>query len=412
MPTSASRMAGASLTPSPVTATTWPNIVRKRSLSLRGYRSGVSVVRRDALRRWALVGAAVIAVCLAPVAIAAIPRPGAQMDPARVRDLIKASADRPYQGYVDVDGYLGLPDLPGVDQFTGLLSGSTRLRAWYATPSSWRVAELTTAGETDTYRTADSTYVWDFARNLYTRSIGDTPRLPRSADLLPPNLSRRLLDSAGTVSPLAGQRIAGVNAVGVTWTPSDPDTTVGRVDIWADPHTGLPLRILVAGRGAGKVFDARFQQVDQRAPAHDLLIPSPPASAGYTVTTAQDLASAINGVANGPPLPVSLAGRARVATPAGVPGLRGLAAYGQGVSAFATVIIPGRTGAQTIQRLHDAGAVPVVIGNAEAYEMATPLVNVLVLRTPGTGRGRRTYLLAGTVAPEVLRQAAAELVRQ
>jgi nucleotide-binding universal stress UspA family protein len=37
-------------------------------------------------------------------------------------------------------------------------------------------------------------------------------------------------------------------------------------------------------------------------------------------------------------------------------------------------------------------------------------VNMLAVLTPGPGRGRRTYLLAGSVAAQVLHQAGAELL--
>src|SRR3712207_7111533 len=45
---------------------------------------------------------------------------------------------------------------------------------------------------------------------------------------------------------------SGRDAAGLRLTPSDPDTTIGRVDIWADatgdPATALPLRVEVSAR--------------------------------------------------------------------------------------------------------------------------------------------------------------------
>jgi hypothetical protein len=70
---------------------------------------------------------------------------------------------------------------------------------------------------------------------------------------------------------------------------------------------------------------------------------------------------------------------------------------------------PGRLASQTLQRLREGGAVPVVVGQGEAYEIHTSLVNALIVRTPGPGR-RRTYLLAGSTSAEVLRRAGAELL--
>ena len=39
-------------------------------------------------------------------------------------------------------------------------------------------------------------------------------------------------------------------AAGLRLSPADPDTTVGRVDVWADPPTGLPLHVEVAPKSA------------------------------------------------------------------------------------------------------------------------------------------------------------------
>jgi hypothetical protein len=355
------------------------------------------------------MGATIAALCLLPVVVSAFPQPGTRSDPIGLRELIMVSARQPYQGYAEVHGELGLPELPNVGELTDLFSGSTRLRAWYASPSAWRVAELTATGERDTYRTADSTYVWDFERNLLTRSIGNTVRLPRAADLLPPTLARRLVaGEAGKLTSIEARRVAGVAAAGLRWTPTDPDTTVGRVDVWADPGTGLAVRVDIAGRDGGTAFTAQFQELQQRAPAAEVLAPSRPTSAGYTVATAADVATAINTVASFR-LPSALAGHARRPAPPGTPEVIGLGAYGDGLSVFAVAAIPGRIATQTLQRIREGGGVPVVVGDGEAYEIHTALLNALIVRTAGAGR-RRTYLLAGSTSAEILRQAGAELL--
>lgn len=372
----------------------------------------MSVVRKDARRRWATVASAVTVVCLLPFIFAAFPQEGTGSDPARLRDLVLASARRPFQGSIEVHGELGLPDLPNVGDLPSLLSGTTKLRAWYASPAAWRVAELTATGETDTYRTADSTYVWDFESNLLTRSIGDALRLPRAADLLPPTLARRLLQNgagADELTAIPGRRVAGVAVAGLRWAPTDSDTTIARIDVWADPVTGLALRVDVTGRGgATAALSAGFQDLEQRPPPAELLVPSRPASAGYTETRAENVISAINVLA-ALPLPKTLAGRTRRSERPDVPDVVGLGAYGDGLSMFAVAAVPGRTATQTLQKLREGGGVPVVVGNGEAYEFHTSLLNALMVRTPGPGR-RRTYLLAGSISAQVLRQAGAELL--
>jgi hypothetical protein len=73
------------------------------------------------------------------------------------------------------------------------------------------------------------------------------------------------------------------------------------------------------------------------------------------------------------------------------------------------VALPGRVGSQSLQAIREGGGAPVEVAGWEAYEAQTTLVNALIMRSPGPGRGRRTFFLAGSVSAQVLRQAAADL---
>lgn len=369
----------------------------------------MSLVTHGAWRRWAAVAVGVLALCLLPVVLAALPAAPVRIEPGLLRERILTSAGVPYQGYVDTRGAILLPDVPAIREVAQLVRG-TRLRTWYSAPDAWRVAILETTGERDIYRTATGTYMWDFERSLTTVTLGDLPvRLPTAADLLPPDLARRLLADERAVTGLGGRRVAGVDAAGLRMVPADPDTTIGWIDVWADPRSGLPLQVEVGQRGArDPVFTTRFLDVDQRAPAATLLVPQVPASAGLTVTTADEVAAAVNAAVPAE-LPATLAGRARQGA-GPVPRVAGLAAYGSGASMVVLLALPGRTGFDALVRARDRGGQPVPLDRAEAYEASAGLVNGLIVRTLGDRRVRRTYVLAGPVAPAVLRQAAAELV--
>jgi hypothetical protein len=370
----------------------------------------VSVVRRDARRRWSLVAGGVAMLCALPALLGALPAPRSSVDPATLRERIQASARQPYQGFVATEGRIGLPDLPDLGTVGALLGGGTRVRAWYAGPRSWRVATLDQTGERDVYQTADGVYLWDFERNVLTHLTGVLrARLPWAADLTPPELARRLLDRASPddrISVLPARRIAGRAAAGVRTVPTDPASTVGRLDIWADPDTGLPLEVEIAGRGqADPLFSTRFLDVDLAAPSAALLTPSRPDGIGF-VRTELDAGLALDRVA--PALLRSrLAGRDRLGGPGGV---SGVGAYGAGWSTFVVVRLPGRAGGRTLRAIEEAGGAAAAVPGAEAYELGNSLLNTLVVRSPGSRQTRRTYLLAGLVTPVLLRQAATELL--
>jgi hypothetical protein len=381
----------------------------------------VSVVARDTRRRWLLVGAGVLALCLLPAAVGAVGAagvrrsPAGRADPVRLRQQVLASAVQPYQGYLDVQARLDVPDLPELGEVAGLFGGATRLRAWYASPRAWRVAVLSPTGEKDTYRTAQGTYQWDFERNLVTEVLGDLPvRLPWAADLLPPDLARRLLSVAGDepVAAIGSRRVAGVTADGLRLVPADPDTTVGRVDVWADPATGLPLEVQVAPRGSDNpLVRTRFLEVSSSRPGAGVLAPPRPVSAGFTTTSEPDVLSAISRAVVPVGLPADLAGRHRMSPPSGLSTVSGVAAYGEGLSRFLVVTLPRGYAQRTLRAAEDHGGAPVDLDGGHGFALSAPLLSTLVVRRDGNRPGPRTFLLAGTVSPRLLQRAGSDLLR-
>src|SRR5689334_4164931 len=201
-----------------------------------------TVVRRTRMRRWSLVVAVAAVLVALPTIVSALAPSSASVEPGRLRELILASVNQPYQGYAESNGMLGVPDLPNLTQVTSLLNGTTRIRSWYDSPDRWRFDVLSAlAGERDAYGATNGECLWDYGANLLTAVIGKPPvRLPRAGDLLPPDLARRVLAAAPNdpVTALPSRRVAGLAAAGLRLRPADPDTTIGQVDIWADPRTG------------------------------------------------------------------------------------------------------------------------------------------------------------------------------
>ena len=137
--------------------------------------------------------------------------------PADLRRRILDSAAQPWVGLAEATGRIALPELPALESTTALFTGVTRVRGHVAGPDRWRADELTPVGERDVYRLDGREYVWDFGFDQLTALSGNAAlRLPRAADLLPPELGRRLLGLApdDPVAPLPARRVAGRVAAG------------------------------------------------------------------------------------------------------------------------------------------------------------------------------------------------------
>ena len=90
---------------------------------------------------------------------------------------------------------------------------------------------------------------WVFESQRATISAVSEIRLPDASDLLPPTLARALLQDVGDeeLARLPSRRVAGMAAPGVRLVPADRRGP-GPLDLWAEPQTGLPLRVEVSGR--------------------------------------------------------------------------------------------------------------------------------------------------------------------
>jgi hypothetical protein len=366
----------------------------------------LTVERRSARRRWIIVLTCAAVLCAVPVAVRVWPVGTPAVSAETLRTRIRASAGQPFQGYALSTATMGLPELPQLGRVTALFSETTQLRSWYAGRDRWRVDVVGAGTELGLYQTPEGQYTWDYGANQLTQLVGAQPvRLPRAADLMPPDLARRLLAaSAGDrVTALPGKRVAGVSAAGLRITPSDRHTTVGSVDIWADPANGLPLQIEITGRASRRpVLVTRFLEVSLTDPAAAVLVPPVPRPGiGFTATSTPDLVSTLGRwlVA---PLPPQVAGQPRREP---VTGLSTAAVYGTGLAQFTVVPLPRRIGAEAYGNALRWGT-PLDIPGGDGVLISTSLLSVAVVR-PATGR--RTYLLAGLVDGQLLAQAGADL---
>ncbi|QXG75733.1 transcriptional regulator [Modestobacter sp. L9-4] len=358
--------------------------------------------RSGAARRWAVVGSGVAVLLSLPSLIGALPASDAGTPAADLRRAALASTGVAFSGYAQAAGGLALPVGEQLTGVADLLSDRTTMRTWYRGPADWRVDVVSPTGETGVHADASGTWTWDYVANAATRTPQTALALPTAPDLLPSALGRRLLSEAGDgeLSRFGADRVAGRDALGLRVVPADQASSVGRVDVWVDAASGVPLRVQVFGEAGGEpAVDTSFLELDLGTPAADVVdFTLPPAAELRAGQDPQLLQAATRGTRGVLALPDVLAGldRRRID---GAPATVGV--YGRGVTLLTVSPLPGRAAAGLRSALADApGAVVDDLGVRIA---AGPLGLMLADGPDGT------VLLTGTVTLDALAAAAGEL---
>lgn len=356
-------------------------------------------MRRRA-RRWCAVLALVAVLLSLPSVVGAWPAQAPSAAASTLLERVRVSDQVAWSGYGEARGDLVLPDVAALEDLPELISGTTRLRGWWRGPAQYRVDALALAGETDVFVDGDDTWTWESGDRVATLLVGDVDvRLPRAADLIAPALGARLARSAAlVVSAGPARRLAGVDAAGLRLRPADPErTTVDRIDLWVEPRTGLALRVEVHARGgAGAALTSVLLDLDLTPPPPSRTRFSPPPDARVDVVAAPDIAAAADRYSPFQ-LPSTLAGLRR-RTDTGES--RGVATYGEGLTALTVVPLRGRTASRLLRGLQDGPA------TGPEAEISTALVQGRVVRDR-----RRSYLLLGTVPQDLLTTALTQLRR-
>ena len=350
---------------------------------------------------------ALAAVLLVSVPVAVRHRPGGgpvTAPTAELLALVQGSGAVGWSGRAQSRGSLALPSSESFATLGQLLGEQVELRAWWRSPRTWRVDRIRSTGETDTFRDGGGQVRWIFESERATFSPVSRIRLPDAVDVLPATLGRDLLQGArlDELSALAGRRVAGVDAVGLALRPSGPETTVDRVDLWFEPTTGLPLRVDLYGRDAAvPVLTTAFTDLTLAAPDPADVRFSAPAGVTLAYEESTDVAAAANALEQ-LDLPATVAG---LGTRDGRdPGAVGV--YGRGPTTVIVFPLRGSVARPLRDQLdRNAGTTQTAAGTLAPIGPVT----VLLTRIPGRGGG---FLLAGTVTPETLTAAAAELQAQ
>ena len=358
------------------------------------------VVRRGSWR-WGVVALGVAVLVSLPLAVGALPARGSEASATDLLRAVQASATVGHSGYAESAGGLRLPLTTDFTALTSLFGDRTRIRVWWRGEEEWRVDHVQTTGEAGLYRDGDGLWSWDFEQDETIRTAEPTVRLPRVADVEPAALARRLLSEArdADVSRIPARRVAGRDAPGIRLRPSDPGTTIDRVDVWVDEDTGLGLRVEVYGTGGGRpVLETAFLDLSTDTPpaAATRFTPPDPFTVRGEINT--DLAAQINIFSPVIP-PATLAGLPSRAT---VDGLGSVGTYGSGLTLLVAVPLPGRVSRPLRDQL---ATTPGATTTGAGVRLAVGPLSLLLTDR----QNRRSWLLTGTVTAATLDRAAAEL---
>ena len=352
-------------------------------------------------RRWLVVAALTAAVVLLPLAPRLLPVPGTEQDPAALLALLRESPEQGWSGYVETTGTLQLPATGDLDDLGSLLGETTRLRVWWRDPGSWRVDRLLTAGESDLRHTDGVTVAYSYEAQEAEVSRDPDIRLPRTSDLLPSELARRFVVGAdpAALTSLPARRVAGVPAAGLRLdgATADERTTIGRVDLWLDPATGVPLLVEAYAEGSSTpALTSEVREYDPGVPPAAVVALEPTAGTEVQQVDVLDIADAASQYAPLRP-PPEVAGLALQPSSRGAVGV-----YGRGLTQL--VAIPLRDNEADPLREQVAVTPDAVATDDTIGALAGPL-GVLVGGRAGDGG----WLVAGTLDLAALRAAEADL---
>jgi hypothetical protein len=355
-----------------------------------------------AVARWAAVGALVALLLAVPLDRRVLPASDSDVPAADLRAAVLASADVGYSGYAESAGGLSLPVTDQLTSVADLFSDRTAMRVWWRGPEDHRIDVLSAAGETDTHRDAGGTWTWEYERATVTRGAPTPFTVPAPPDLLPPSLGRRLLSEADEdeLTRIGARRVAGRDALGVRLVPAEEASSVGRVDVWIEPDSGLAVQVEVYAKGSARsALDTRFLDLDVAMPSAEVTaFAVPPASRFRQARTAEIVLEAGRRISP-VPLPAELAGLPRRELE-GVP--PGIGLYGRGVTLLAVAPVP--PGLARGIRTALAQSADAVRDEAGTRLAAGP-VGVMLVEPPGQG----PYVLTGTVTLDALAIAAGQL---
>lgn len=242
------------------------------------------------LRVWTPAATVIAVIAAVSTVVHHHPAAASQLPPRSPTQLV-AAIDQPrpaaVSGTLEVRSSFSLP-LPNSPLAQGvfgkLLNGTHQVRVW-ASPAGFRAEILDTLDETEVVAHAGSLTVYTYSTNSYAtypltpRGGGEFHGLP--GGLNPQSLARHILADFATTTRIATNGttvVAGRSAYVLTVTPTDPRTSIGRVDLAIDAATHVVLRIAIFPRTSNSpAFVVGFQSLSFAPvpPSRFVFVPPP-----------------------------------------------------------------------------------------------------------------------------------------
>jgi outer membrane lipoprotein-sorting protein len=350
--------------------------------------------------RWLIVTLGTALIIATPLALRQLPAADTDTSASALLDQVLASTNAPYSGYAEALGTLQLPVADDLAELGPLFGERTRMRVWWRGPDSWRVDHIFATGEKDFIHTVRGTTTWEYEDARVVQFPNDRARLPRVPDLLPPEIAKFLLDGVqeSQVSRLPTERIVGLNAPGLRIQPTDDRSSIDHVDLWADPISGIPLRISIFDSSSDRLaMTSTFMDFTSDRPPADTTRFQPPPGASFDRPRVSDIADAANRFAPFTP-PPTVAGFPR----AHIPGLRSVGVYGSGLTQFFAIPLWADAARSLRAQLL---VTPTVQQLSQGPVLSVGPLGLVLTEFPDGGG----WLIAGTLSKEALGEVAQQL---
>lgn len=352
--------------------------------------------------RWLVVAVVAVALAAVPTLVRAIPPSGSNIGAVALAGRMRAAQDLGWSGEVSSQGSLSVPlTSSAFSSVARLLGSSSDLRVWWRGGSQWRVDRMLSTGEEDLARDGAGIVQWSYESDLATYTPYSAIRLPDDSDVVPVSLAARMLAGArpGELSRLPSRRIAGHSAAGLRLVPADRRSTIGHVDLWGEDRTGLPLRVDVyaVGGGATPVLSTQVTSIDLSRPAASTTSFELTPGVHFSRGTALDEAAGANAFAPFvPPATVARLPRLGNELDFGAVGF-----YGRGPTAILAIPLRGFVADALGDQLRKSRSAR---DDGTSISLEAGPISVRLADVAGGH-----FLLAGTVTPATLAQAATSL---